>query len=805
MIRNYIRIAWRNLVRRKAYTTINITGLAIGIAACLLLFTVVSYEKSYDRFLPGHDRIFRVVTQDKYPDDMGYNEGIPFPALDAIRLDFPQLTTGVLYANYNSQVTVLGKNSENLFSDKKFIEGSGIFYADPQFFSVFQYQWLAGTPAVLAEPNNTVLSRQMAEKYFGNWKDAVGQYLKLDNSITSRVAGIIETPPANTDFPFAVVTSFESFKKQPGIYGYTTDWGTTTSNFQIYVLLPGGVNPSVVNQQFESFSKKYYNKKGSSIRSNFLQPLSDIHFDTRFNNLGDHITSKATLWTLSLIGIFIIIMACINFINLSTAQAVSRSKEVGVRKVLGSNRVQLFWQVLGETGIIVLISMALAFAIAWICMPYIKHIASIQEPINLFSWRSSAFALVITVVVTILSGFYPSFVVSRFNPSLALKNKITSATVGGISLRRGLVILQFAISQILIIGTIVAVSQMNFVQRADLGFNKEAILVLNSNADSVIVGRQLSFKQQLLQIPGIQSVSFSSDVPSSDNNWASNFAYDHRPDEDFSIFMKLGDEDYINTYGLQLAAGRWYEKSDTMNEVVVNETLLRKLNVKDPATAIGKEIRTGRTPWRTIVGVVKDFKSNSLRQDLQPLVLGERRKYYSTTGIKLKTNNLSRIQAEVRDAWNKVNPEYAYTSAFMDENINNFYRQEQQLSLLYKIFAGVAIFISCLGLYGLVSFMAVQRTKEVGIRKVLGASAAHIIYLFSKEFTLLIIIAFVIAVPVAYYLMNGWLNNFVFRVNMGPGVFLLAIAASIILAWLTVGYKSIKSALSNPVKNLRSE
>jgi ABC-type antimicrobial peptide transport system permease subunit len=498
-------------------------------------------------------------------------------------------------------------------------------------------------------------------------------------------------------------------------------------------------------------------------------------------------------------------MACINFINLSTAQAVSRSKEVGVRKVLGSNRIQLFWQVLGETGIIVLISMALAFAIAWICMPYINHIASIQEPINLFSWQSFAFAMVITIVVTILSGFYPSFVVSRFNPSLALKNKITSATVGGISLRRGLVVLQFAISQILIIGTIVAVSQMNFVQHADLGFNKEAILVLNSNADSVIVGRQPAFKQQLLQIPGIQSVSFSSDVPSSDNNWASNFAYDHRPDEDFSIFMKLGDEDYIKTYGLQLAAGRWYEKSDTMNEVVINETLLRKLNVKDPTAAIGKEIRTGRSPWRTIVGVVKDFKSNSLRQDLQPLLLGERSKYYSTTGIKLKTNNLSRIQAAVQEAWNKVNPEYAYTSAFMDENINNFYRQEQQLSLLYKIFAGIAIFISCLGLYGLVSFMAVQRTKEVGIRKVLGASAAHIIYLFSKEFTLLIIIAFAIAVPVAYYLMNGWLNNFVFRVNMGPGVFVLAIAASIILAWLTVGYKSIKAALSNPVKNLRSE
>ena len=805
MIRNYIRIAWRNIVRRKAYTAINITGLAIGIAACLLLFIVVSYERSYDHFLPNHTRIFRVVTQDKFPDGIGYNAGIPYPALEALRLELPQLNTGALYANYNSQVTVLGSSSENLNSDKKFIEGSGVFYADPQFFKVFQYQWLAGSPEVLGEPNTSVLSKKMAEKYFGDWKQAMGQYLKLDNSITSRVAGIIETPPANTDFPFAVVTSFESFKKSSGIYGYTTDWGATTSNFQIYALLKDGTDPKIVNQQLSVFSKKYYPKNFNTERSNFLQLLSDIHFDTRFNNFGDHITSRATLWTLSLIGIFIIIMACINFINLSTAQAVSRSKEVGVRKVLGSNRFQLFWQVLGETGIIVMISMALAFVIAYICLPYIKHVASIEETINLLNWETAAFAFVIIITVTLLSGFYPSFVVSRFSPSLALKNKITSANVGGISLRRGLVVLQFAISQILIIGTIVAISQMNFVQQADLGFNKEAILVLNSNADSVIVNRQESFKQQLLQIPGIQSVSFSSDVPSSDNNWASNFSYDHRPDEDFSVFLKLGDEDYKKTYGLQLAAGRWYEKSDTMNEVVVNETLLRKLNVKDPSTAIGKEIRTGRSPWRTIVGVVKDFKSNSLRQDLQPLLLGERRKYYSTTGIKLRTNNLSRIQTVVQDTWNKINPEYAYTSAFLDENINNFYRQEQQLSLLYKIFAGIAIFISCLGLYGLVSFMAVQRTKEVGIRKVLGASAANIIYLFSREFTLLIIIAFAIAVPVAYYLMNGWLNNFVFRVNMGPWVFILAITASILLAWLTVGYKSIKAAFSNPVKNLRSE
>ena len=804
MFRNYIRIAWRNLSKRKTYTAINISGLAVGIAACLLLFTVVRYEMSYDNFHPHHDRIFHIVTHDKYPDDVSYTPGIPYPALDAIRTDIPHITTGALYANYGSQVTVLGASSSSNYSNKKFIEETGVFYANPEFFKVFQHKWLAGSPSVLAEPNTTVLTQKMAEKYFGDWKTAVGQYLRLDNAIVSKVAGILENPPANTDYPLAVVSSFESFKNS-GIYGYTTDWGSTTSNLQLFMLLPPGVSKQAMEQQLAAFSKKHYPVGNNITRQNFLQPLNEVHFDERYSNLGDHVTSKSTLWTLSLIGVFIIIMACINFINLSTAQAVGRSKEVGIRKVLGSNQKQLFWQIMGEAAIIVLTASLLAVVMAQVFMPSIKHVASIPEKVDLFNWQTAAFIGVVMVVVTVLSGFYPSFVVSRFNPSLALKNKITSATVGGISLRRGLVVLQFAISQVLIIGTIVAVSQMNFIQNADLGFNKEAVLILNHNSDSVLVARQPAFKQKLLQIPGIQSVSFSSDVPSSDNNWGSNFSYDHRPDENYTLYLKYADEDYFKTYGLQLVAGRPFDKSDTTKEVVVNETFLKKLGVKNPEEAVGKEMRRGRGAWKTIVGVVKDFKSNSLRDELQPIMIGERARDYRTTGIKLKTNNLAQIQGLIQNTWNEVNPEYAYTSAFMDENINNFYRQEQQLSLLYKIFAGIAIFISCLGLYGLVSFMAAQRTKEVGIRKVLGASVANILYLFSKEFTLLILVAFAIAVPAAWYLMNSWLENFVFRISIGYGVFVLAIAASIIVAWVTVAYRSFKAALSNPVKNLRSE
>lgn len=365
--------------------------------------------------------------------------------------------------------------------------------------------------------------------------------------------------------------------------------------------------------------------------------------------------------------------------------------------------------------------------------------------------------------------------------------------------------MQFAISQILIIGTIVAVSQMNYIRTADLGFNKDAVLVLNSNTDSSVMMKQPAFKQRLLSINGVKSVSFSSDVPSSESNNSGNFSYEHRPDEKFELYRKFADEDYFKTYGLRLIAGRVYTKSDTAKEVVINETLVKKLGIKNPEEVLGHDLRISRNIWCTIVGVVKDFKTNSLREAVKPMVLAQRNKRYYYTGIKLNNSNLSRAQEEIEKAWNEFFPEYVYTPTFMDQRINDFYTQENQLSLLYKIFAGIAIFISCLGLYGLVSFMAAQRTKEVGIRKVLGASVANIVYLFSKEFTILIIIAFVVAVPVAYYMMSTWLNNFAFRINIGVWIFLLAIFASIIIAWITVGYKSIKAALSNPVKSLRTE
>lgn len=806
MLKNFLKIALRNLLRHKAFSVINIAGLAIGISACLLIFTVVKYELNYEKFQPNYDRIFHVVSRDSFSDGVTYNPGVPFPALDALRLDFPNVITGSLLASYGSQVTVLGENASNTSNDKKFIEETGFFFCDPQFFKVFHYDWVLGSPEVLREPNTTVLTQKTANRYFGDWKNAVGQFLKFDNHLTVKVAGILKDLPANTDFPLSIVTSFETVKQNGGIYSYNTQWGSTTSNFQVFMLLPPDISAANVNSQFASFNtKNNTNRNPGNTRSNFLQPLSEVHFDQRFENFGDHRASKPTLWTLSLIGLFIIIMACINFINLSTAQAVGRSKEIGIRKVLGSYRWQLFGQIIGETAFIVLAALLLAFAISVLCLPSIKSIALIKEPISLFSVQTIYFTIALCIAVIVLAGIYPAFVLSGFRPALALKNKITSASIGGISIRRSLVVTQFAISQILIIGTLVAITQMSFVRNADLGFNQDAVLLINSNADSTMHARQEAFKQQLLQVTGVQQVSFCNDVPSTSNGWYSNFAFDHRPGEKFQASLKFADADYFKTFGLRFLAGGAFEKSDTVKDVVINETMVKKLGLNKAEDAIGKEIQIGRKNWNRISGVLKDFKTSSLREDIKPTIIGSDKNFYGVTSIKLHSSNIKGAKANIERVWNRFFPEYAFTSSYLDENIASFYEQDYQFALLYKIFAGIAIFISCLGLYGLVSFMAVQKTKEIGIRKVLGASVKNIIYLFSKEFTLLIFIGSLIAIPIAYFMMDNWLQNFVFRIKINVGIFIIAMALSLCIAWIAVGYKSIKAALVNPVKSLKNE
>jgi len=806
MIKNYFKIAWRNIIRHKGYSTINVAGLTVGIAACLLIFVIIQYEMSFDTFQPGYKTTYRVTTQTTREAGTNYTAGIAAPAVEALRLYFPQAKVAGLESSYGSQVTIPAATG-NPADDKKFIENMGVMFIEPEFFNIFSSSWLAGQPSALKYPNMAVIDKSSAIKYFGDWKNAMGKTLKMDNVLTLKVAGIINDAPSNSDFPLKVLVSYTTWKQHPKEYMYRDNWNMTSSAHQVYIEFPANVSISNINQQFNNFSNKQFNNKGHGKKFLVAQPLSALHFDARFGDtLGDHITSMATLRTLSFIAVLIIIMASINFINLSTAQSVGRSKEVGIRKVLGSSRGQLIVQVIGETTIIVMGALVLAIIVAEMALPYLKNIASVPDNIGLFNAGTTLFLAGVTFTVIILSGIYPALVVSGFKPVLALKNKINAASIGGIPLRRTLVVAQFAISQLLIIGTVIAIKQMNFVNNADLGFDKEAVLIAPGYTDSISLHKMAAFKQQVLQLRGVQSATFTSDAPSSDNNSSTNFLFNHsKKDPGFDVFLKIGDADYFKTFGLHFVAGKGYEPADTMRQAVINQTLMQKLGIKRPEDAIGQAVSLGGGSWASITGVVEDFKTNSLREEVKPIVIYPQKVFESNVAVKIQTKNLASTASAVQKLWESTYPEYAYSGFFLDDNIAKFYKQENQLALVYKLFAAIAFFISCLGLYGLVSFMAVQRTKEVGIRKVLGASVSSIVLLFSKEFMVLITIAFVIAVPAAWYIMTGWLQNFAYRISISAWVFIAAIAVSIIIAWLTVGYKAIRAALVNPVKSLRSE
>ncbi|HEV2832979.1 MAG TPA: FtsX-like permease family protein, partial [Hanamia sp.] len=607
-------------------------------------------------------------------------------------------------------------------------------------------------------------------------------------------------------FPLSVVVSYSALQNT-GVKNNLSDWVSTFGQAYTFVVLPHDLPLNKFNAELKNFAKKH--KPAEYASDGFIaQSLSEIHYDDRFGNFNGHTFSHSLIKALSLIGIFLIIIACVNFINLATAQAVNRSKEVGVRKVLGSNRWQLAVQFLAETALIVFVALILSICIAGMALPYLNKLLEVQMTMSFMANPAIILFVVATaIIVTLLSGIYPAIILSGFNPITALKSKITAKMIGGISLRRALVVLQFAIANVLIIGMIIVVSQMKFFRNASLGFDKAAIINVPVPSDSISHTKVDYIRNQLLANKDIKNVSFSFESPSSESNWNSDFKFDHsNKSTAFSANLKWADPDYFKTYNLQFVAGRPYYPSDTVREFVVNEMLLKKLGVTNPKDAIGKQVDfwDGRKVGN-IVGVIKDFNSYSLREPMAPVLLSTWTDVYHTISIKIKPGTEKTVLAYVQKLWTDTYPDYVYDYKFLDQTIKNFYKQEDQLSQLYKIFAGIAIFISCLGLYGLVSFMAVQRTKEVGIRKVLGASVRNIIYLLSKEFTVLVIIAFIISAPIAWYIMNKWLQNYTYRIPLSASIFVIAIVSSVVIAWITVAHRAVKAAIANPVDSLRSE
>ncbi|MDB5142796.1 MAG: hypothetical protein JWQ66_1509 [Mucilaginibacter sp.] len=799
MIKNYFKTAIRNLVHNGSYSFVNITGLVVGIAACLLIFLVLQYEQSFDSFHTKKDRIYRVVRVGKNPMGREYRTGVPFPVTDGLRSDYPQLENATsVYGDNGVQVLLQNGKGETI---KKFKE-DGVFFAEPRFFNMFDFKMVIGKPeSALKEPNTLVLTKQTATKYFGNWKNVVGKTLKMYGSYM-KVTGILNDPPVNTDFPIKLVVSYATMKKQVNM----TNWVNIDDANCSFVQLPTNYSLEEFNAKLIAFVTKHMPPEHAGYNL-VLQPLKEMHYDARFGTFSGRTFSKDLITALNLIGLFLVIVACVNFINLSTAQAINRAREVGVRKVLGGNRRQLLLQFLGETGLTCFISLVLAVLLAVASLPFLNGLLETQLSFNFFNNPAIIlFLVVIFLAITALSGFYPALILSGFNPILALKSKIAAQSSSGISLRRGLVVLQFVIAQALVIGTLVVVSQMNYFKNADLGFNKTAIVNVPYPGDSLSRTKVAFLQSQLKGQAGIKEISFSGGMPAGGGDWATDLQLNtnHTQKPDMVVAVKIADIAYFDVYKLQLAVGRVYFPSDTAREFVVNETLVRKLGLGSPKQAIGQQIRVNG--WlRPIVGVVKDFHINSLRDPIGPMVMTTMKRGYGSVNIQLQPGDPKQSITMLERIWNKDFPDNVFEYTFVDKAVADYYKQENQLSQLYKIFSGIAIFISCLGLYGLISFMAVRRHKEIGIRKVLGASVGNIVYLLSREFTVLIMLAFVIACPIGRYFMHQWLQQYTFHIDLGSGFFLLTILLSLIIAWLTVGYSAIRAATANPVKSLRTE
>ena len=813
MFKNYFRTAFRSLIRNRNYTIINIAGLAVGIAVCMMIFIIIQFQTSFDNFHSRKERIYRVLTEYNNTETANTGKDVPFPLPEGLKTTFPQIEeVAPIFASHNDKLLIPDDEGTVI---NHFKEDKGLFFTEPSFFKIFDFPLLAGSYESLEEPNNVLLTKEIAEKYFGDWKTATGKTIKLElggyifehGTEILKVSGILDDIPANTDFQLKLVVAYGT-GATGSIMAKNTDWeDRTNSGFGCYILLPPNISVDNFNEQLRTYSRMMVSPDNKE--SNIIQPLNAVHYDTQTGNYSNKVISRELLNVLWLIAAFILLIACVNFINLSTAQAVNRAKETGVRKVLGSNKFQLQYQFITETFLIVISAVILASVITVLALPYINQLLGLSLSFNIPNNPAIIlFLLTVTIVVTALASFYPSAVLSRFNPVNALKSKITANTAKGISLRRGLVVFQFIIAQALIIGTLLIVKQMNYFMDQPLGFDKDAIINVPFRVDTSFFRREDYLKQQLLSLTGVQAVSFSSNTPieDADDIW-STFKFDNATKEaDFKAITKFADEEYVPAYKLQLIAGRNLQPSKMTREFLVNESLMKSLGIKNPDEILNREISIwGDRIKCPVVGVLKDFNDRSFRHDLAPLLITTNGTMYNQASIKLATTNISSTLQSVKAIWEQTLPNFVYEYRFLDDKIAGFYKQESQLEQLYKIFSAIAIFLSCLGLYGLALFMAVQRTKEVGIRKVHGAGVFSIVYLFSKEFIILIVIAFVLAAPIAWYYMHNWLQDFAYRINISWWLFAAGGFIAVIIALATISSRAIKAAFANPVISIRSE
>lgn len=794
MIYNYLLIALRNLRKNSTYSLLNILGLGLSVACCILIFLLVHYHLSFDTFHSKADRTVRVVT-DIHLEAVTPFRGAPNPMSKALRSEFSFLEKTAMYATrYTALISV--PNASGV-PDKYKEEGKFVF-VEPELFGILDLPLLQGDPSALREPNTAFLTEKIARKYYGS-TDAIGKTFRYDNKVDFRVAGILRDKPNNTDYQEEIMVSWAARNSMPEHAPYQDNWGGITGGTYCLATFQEGHSITELEAAMPAFRKKYRHPDSEELFQYQVVPMTSLHLDRDY---GTGNMEKSYLWALACIGIFLLITACVNFINMATAQALKRAREVGVRKALGSTRGQLFWQFIFETALIVAAAMIIGVITAKFALPYLntwmKENVFFDGPGRL---ALAGFMLALSVAVVFLAGAYPGLVQARFQPAVSLKGLSEQPQSGGFSLRRILVTTQFTISQILIIGAAVVTAQIQFARDADWGFRPGVVLTVPVPDPA----HMNTLREQISAISGVKSVSLCYQPPASSANNQTGVQYDNRPEgEPWMVNNKPGDANYVETFGLQLVAGRNLLPGDTVREYLINETFVKKLNLASPEDALHKKVNIDGTDG-AIVGVIRDYHNWGLSEDISAISISTESRSYSTCAIELFPGNPAPTLPLIRKVWESAYPDYYYESTFMDDQMAEFLEAENIIMNLIRIFAGIAIFIGCLGLYGLASFMVMRKTKEIGIRKTLGATVPGILWMFGREYVRLIIIAFVIAAPIAWWAMNAWLKNYVYRAPLGPGIFAAALAATFLVALLTVGVQSLQAALANPVKSLRSE
>lgn len=803
MLLNYLKITYRNFINHKVYSAINISGLAIGLSCFILIFLYIQDELSYDRFHSKSDRTYRLVEHFESEGVGEHSASQPFPTGPTLAADFDaQIEAMTRMFNFQSPSLALANREK----DKAFNE-SGIFFVDSTFFDVFDFELLVGDKeTALDEPNSILLTESMVEKYFGK-EDPLGKILEFQGNQNFKVTGVLADAPLNAHFQFDFLGSFSSLKQSfGGGYPQTWYWNPCWT----YVVLAQDVRPENMESQFPDFVKKYFPKFIVDDVTLELQPLEEIHLTSRLDYEIQANGSMDNLQIFGMVAVFVLLIASINFINLSTARANKRAKEVGVRKSLGSEKKQLISQFVVESLLLTLLAVVLALAVLFLVLPAFNQLtekaisfARLLDPYMLFG------LLGLTLVVGLLSGFYPAFVLSSFKTIDVIKS--STVKVSGFNFRRILVTFQFAISIALIIGTIVAIRQLNMLQNDEVGFDQDAIVMVPV-IRSPMGQHYENFKNIALESPRIKSMTGVEEIVGSKhqvNNYQFEGMEQSKPFPHFNV-----RHDFTETMGIDLVAGRDYAyefQTDDSLALVVNETLVKAMQWESPEAAINKRFYYRGELRGKIVGVVKDYNFVSKHHPIAPFVLslnthpGAFNLFIKYVAVKIDSEQTQLALADIESAWRQVMPARPFDYFFLDQRLEESYRAEKKLSTITVIFSGLAIFVACLGLFGLTTYAMEQRKKEIGIRKVLGISTPQIVMLLSREFFLLIGIAFLLAVPSAYFMLEEWLNGFAFRVELVWWPFIVAGVMTALIATVTMAFHSLKAALINPAETLKYE